>query len=166
MAPKTSSSAKRSSLVTQLIRPADQPFVNLARSMLKVGFLFSYHPERAYPAYDLSLAQVDVLVALADAGASGLTCSDIAGKTLITKGGITGILDRLEARGLVNRVPSRDDRRSVLVRLSPKGIEFFRKLYPEMARGNRALFERVFQPEQMREFGKLLDMLIEDLETR
>jgi MarR family 2-MHQ and catechol resistance regulon transcriptional repressor len=88
------------------------------------------------------------------------------GKTLITKGGITGILDRLEARGLVKLVPSRDDRRSVLVRMSPKGIEFFRKLYPEMARGNRGLFERVFQPEQIKEFRKLLDMLIEDLEAR
>ena len=63
MAPKISSSAERSSLVAQLIRHADQPFVNLARTMLKASFLFSYHPERAYQAYDLSLAQVDVLVA-------------------------------------------------------------------------------------------------------
>jgi MarR family transcriptional regulator, 2-MHQ and catechol-resistance regulon repressor len=167
MSPRTSRARElSSSLARQLIAPADRPFVDLARALVKGGFLFSYHPERAYQAYGLSLAQLDVLVVLANAGDPGLTCSDIAGKTLITKGGITGILNRLEARGLVRRVPSRDDRRSVLVRLSAKGMEFFRKLYPEMARRNRASFERVFRPEQVKEFARLLDLLIRDLETR
>ena len=167
MSPRTSRArALSSSLALLLIPPADRPFVDLARAFVKGAFLFSSHPERAYQAYGLSLAQLDVLVVLANAGDPGLTCSDIAGKTLITKGGITGILNRLEARGLVRRAPSRDDRRSVLVRLSAKGMEFFRKLYPEMARHSRASFERVFRPKQVKEFAKLLDLLIRDLETR
>ena len=65
---------------------------------------------------------MDVLIALARAEDASLSCSEIAERTLITKGGITGILDRLEARGLVKRIPSRDDRRSVLIRLSAKGL--------------------------------------------
>jgi DNA-binding MarR family transcriptional regulator len=83
---------------------------------------------------------------------------------LITKGGITGILDRLEARGLVKRFPSSDDRRSVLVRLSAKGVELFRKLYPELARSNRSILERAFKRDQMREFSRLLEVLIHSIE--
>ncbi|HTT75364.1 MAG TPA: MarR family transcriptional regulator [Candidatus Binataceae bacterium] len=166
MPQKPSSPAKQPSLAAQLSQPADQPFTELSRALLRVNFLFVNHPERAYHAYDLTLAQVDVLFALAHAESGTLTCSEIAEKTLITKGGITGIVDRLEARGLVKRIPSSDDRRSVLVRLSAKGIELFRKLYPELVRGNRTLFERAFRPEQLKEFSRLLGQLISVLEMQ
>jgi len=156
----------KNSLRSQATAPADLPFLDLSRALLKASFLFSNHPERALHAYQLSLAQMDVLSVLADAVDSGLTCSEIAERTLITKGGITGILDRLEARALVKRMPSRDDRRSVRVRLSAKGIELLRKLYPALAQSNRALFERELRPEQLREFAKSLDLLIRGLERK
>jgi DNA-binding MarR family transcriptional regulator len=165
MSPKRSELAERLSLAKQEIEADDQPFIDLARALLKAGFLFSNHPKRPYQAFDLNLSQVDVLAALANSGDASLSCSEIAEKTLITKGGITGILDRLEARGLVKRVPSRDDRRSVLISLTARGIELLRKLYPELVRGDRALFERAFRPEQMKEFSKLLALLIRSLET-
>ncbi len=160
MPPKSSET-----LVEHVTPPEDRPFIDLARALLKASFLFSNHPDRAYHAFDLTLAQVDVLMALGNADDTSLTCSEIAEKTLITKGGITGILDRLEARGLVKRIHSRDDRRSVTVRLSARGIELFGKLCPALARGNRALFEKVFHPEQHKEFGKLLTRLIRGLEN-
>jgi MarR family transcriptional regulator, 2-MHQ and catechol-resistance regulon repressor len=162
---KSSSSSGEPPVLKQVMQPEDQPFTDMARALLRAAFLFSNHPERPFQAYDLNLAQVDVLIALAGADEAGLTCSEIAGKTLITKGGITGVLDRLEARGLVKRVPSRDDRRSVHVRLSAKGVEFFRKLYPELVRSNRKLFGKAFKPEQMNELGKLLDQLVRSLEA-
>jgi len=73
--------------------------------------------------------------------------------------------DRLEARGFIKRMPSREDRRSVLVRLSAKGGEFFRKFYPELIRNNRALFEKAFRPDQLKELSKLLNLLIRSLEA-
>src|SRR5271170_360190 len=164
MMPKTSSPSERSSLAAQVVEPADQFYREVGRALIKANFLFSNHPDRTYLAYDLNLAQVDVLAVLANAGEANLTCSEIAEKTLITKGGITGILDRLEARGFIKRTPSRYDRRSVLVRLSAKGIEFFRKFYPELARNNRTLFEKAFRPEQLKEFSRLLNVLIRSLE--
>jgi MarR family 2-MHQ and catechol resistance regulon transcriptional repressor len=165
MMPKTSSPSERSSLAAQVVEPADQFYRELGRALIRANFLFSYHPDRSYQAYDLNLAQVDVLSVLADAGEASLTCSEIAEKTLITKGGITGILDRLEARGFIKRMPSREDRRSVLVRLSAKGGEFFRKFYPELIRNNRALFEKAFRPDQLKELSKLLNLLIRSLEA-
>ena len=161
-----SKASDKNSLRSQVTAPADLPFLDLSRALLKASFLFSNHPERALHAYELSLAQMDVLSVLADAVDSSVTCSEIAERTLITKGGITGILDRLEARGLIKRMPARDDRRSVQVRLSAKGIEFLRKLYPALARSNRALFERELRAEQLREFAKSLDLLIRGLERQ
>jgi MarR family transcriptional regulator, 2-MHQ and catechol-resistance regulon repressor len=166
MPSKPSIPAENNSLRSQVTATADLPFLDLSRALLKASFLFSNHPERAIHAYGLSLAQMDVLAVVADAVYSGITCSEIAEKTLITKGGITGILDRLEARGLVKRMPSRDDRRSIQVRLSAKGSDLLRKLYPELARSNRALFERALRPEQLREFAKSLDLLIHGLERQ
>ena len=166
MASKQSNPASQLSLAAQMTQPDDQPYLDAARALVKAGFLFVNYLERPCQSYDLTLAQMDVLSALAHAEGSSLCCSEIAERTLITKGGITGLLDRLEARGLVKRIPSRDDRRSVLIRLSAKGVELFRKLYPELTLFIRSLFEKAFRPDQMKEFGRLLELLIRSLETQ
>jgi DNA-binding MarR family transcriptional regulator len=164
MTPKPSPSGSPT-LIAQVTEPDDQSYIDAARALIKAGFLFPNHPTRLHREFDLNLAQIDVLVALADAGDAALTCSEIAEKTLITKGGTTGVLDRLEARGLVKRMPSRDDRRSVEVRLTAKGVEFFRKFYPQLVHGNRTLFNKAFRPEQLKEFIKLLGLLLRSLEV-
>jgi MarR family transcriptional regulator, 2-MHQ and catechol-resistance regulon repressor len=165
MTAKPSGTAKQTTLLAEVTEPEDQPFIDAARALIRVVFQFSNHPKSACQTYDLNVAQVDVLVALAGAPESTLTCSEIAEKALITKGGITGVLDKLEARGLVRRTPSREDRRSIPVRLTLKGVEFFRRFYPEKVRGKRSIFEKAFRPEQMREFSKLLNLLLRSLET-
>ena len=166
MPTRQSSPPRQPALAAQVIEAADQPFVDAGRTLLKAAFLFANHPERPYQKYDLTLAQMDVLSALARTDGDSISCSEIAERTLITKGGITGILDRLEARALVRRFPSSDDRRSVLVRLSAKGVELFRKLYPELARSNRSILERAFKREQLKEFSQLLETLIRSIERR
>jgi DNA-binding MarR family transcriptional regulator len=166
MPSKLHKQSPRASLAAQVTRPADQPFIDTARALLRASYLYSSHPDRPYLRHDLTLAQVDVLAALARAESETLSCSELAERTLITKGGITGILDRLDARGLIKRYPSRDDRRSVQVRLSAKGVELMRKLLPELAQSNRVLFERVFQPEQLQRFNELLGLLTRSLEDQ
>src|SRR5215469_15048274 len=103
--------SEKNSLRSRVTAPADLPFLDLSRALLKASFLFSTHPERALHAYKLSLAQMDVLSVLADALDSSVRCWKIAERPLITKGATPSTLDRLEARGLIKRMPSRDDRR-------------------------------------------------------
>ena len=50
-----------------------------------------------------------------------LTPGELVRQTMVTTGAITNRIDRLAERGLVNRRPTPDDRRSVTVRLTPKG---------------------------------------------
>src|SRR5712672_2872284 len=126
MPSKQSNQSKHLSLAAQVTETAEQPFVDAARALIKASFLFVNQTERPYQSYDLTLAQMDVLSALARTDGESISCSEIAERTLITKGGITGILDRLEARGLVKRFPSSDDQRSVLDGHTRNGLEQIR----------------------------------------
>jgi DNA-binding MarR family transcriptional regulator len=46
----------------------------------------------------------------------------------VTPSNITGIIDRLEEKGLVKRIRKQDDRRTVLIELTPKGLDFGQQL--------------------------------------
>ena len=157
-------SRSRKTLVAQVTKFADAQFIDTARAMLKASFMFFEQPGRPHASYDLTTTQLDVLSTLARSEADGMSCTEIAEHTLITKGGLTGLLDRLEARGLVERSPSREDRRRLVVRLSRKGVDLFGKLYPEQVRFYRSFFEDIFTPAQMKQFGRLLGRLIQGLE--
>jgi hypothetical protein len=50
MSQKPSAHAKQPSLVAQVTPPADQPFIDIARALLRANFLFSNHPAREYQA--------------------------------------------------------------------------------------------------------------------
>jgi DNA-binding MarR family transcriptional regulator len=70
----------------------------------------------------LSEGDYGVLVALRRAGAPGrLTPSDLARSQMMTSGGMTAAIDRLERKGLVTRVPNPNDRRGSLVELADQG---------------------------------------------
>jgi DNA-binding MarR family transcriptional regulator len=79
--------------------------------------------ERAYAAYGIGRPEFDVLATLRRSGAPHqLSPSALAGSMMLSSGGTTARLDRLEKAGLVARSPDPDDRRGVLVRLTPKGF--------------------------------------------
>lgn len=68
--------------------------------------------------------EFDVLAALRRAGEPHvLSPGALVTQTMVTSGTMTNRIDRLEARGLVERAPSPDDRRGVLVRLTDSGLE-------------------------------------------
>ena len=74
--------------------------------------------DRAAVDYGVSPAQARLLRALAE-GAP--TIGELATRLALDKSSTSGLVDRAEARGLVRRVPSQLDRRSVRVRLTVAG---------------------------------------------
>jgi DNA-binding MarR family transcriptional regulator len=162
---KISETANYRSLATLIAELETRPFVAAVKALLRAAFLFVNHPDRKYQAHDLSVAELDVLAVIAGAGVGGLNCSEIAGRTLITKGGITKVLDRLGTRRLVKRIPSREDRRSISVQLSAKGVEFCGALFPQIASEDQQIFERTFRPEQISQLSELLSVLVRTLEA-
>ncbi|KQP62674.1 MULTISPECIES: MarR family winged helix-turn-helix transcriptional regulator [Nocardioides] len=76
----------------------------------------------AFTAADVESWEFDVLAALRRAGAPyELSPGRLLRETLVTSGTMTNRVDRLAARGFVERSPDPDDRRGVIVRLTPQG---------------------------------------------
>ncbi|MFI7504820.1 MarR family winged helix-turn-helix transcriptional regulator [Streptomyces sp. NPDC049687] len=71
----------------------------------------------------ISHLMFEVLLILGRAGEPGLSMRAIAQEQVLTTGGATRLVDRMEAAGLVTRVESPADRRGKLVRLTPLGEE-------------------------------------------
>jgi DNA-binding MarR family transcriptional regulator len=71
--------------------------------------------------HGLSLADYDVLVALAEGPAGGLRMRELAGRVLLSPSGLTRRVDRLTARGLVARRLCPSDRRGSLAALTAEG---------------------------------------------
>lgn len=85
---------------------------------------------------DLSPTQYNVLRILRGAG-QGLSCGEIAGRMITRDPDITRLLDRLARRGLVSRRRKSRDRRTVLTRITPKGLVLVARLDEPVRRVHR-----------------------------
>jgi DNA-binding MarR family transcriptional regulator len=70
----------------------------------------------------MTLRWYDVLVQLEEAGGS-CRMSELAGRILASKSGLTRVVDRMEEGGLVRRERPQEDRRVVLVLLTEEGLD-------------------------------------------
>ncbi|GEP10472.1 MarR family winged helix-turn-helix transcriptional regulator [Methylobacterium gnaphalii] len=76
-------------------------------------------------ALGLSIPQFDVLSTLTEQ--EGLTQQDLAGRLYVTKGNVSGLIDRLVEAGLVERRAIPGDRRSHALHLTSEGSRLARK---------------------------------------
>jgi MarR family 2-MHQ and catechol resistance regulon transcriptional repressor len=81
--------------------------------------------------HDLTTTEFGILEALHHKGP--LLLGEIQRKVLVTSGGITYLVDRLVAKGLVTREPSPDDRRARYAVLTPEGERLIRSIFPAHA---------------------------------
>lgn len=111
----------------------------------------------------LTSPQFDIVATLGNT--AGMTFKELGSRTLITKGTLTGVVDRLQARGLVERMASPTDGRSTLVRLTQQGERIFREVFEPHLAFLAPAFESL--PECGRkELEKRLRQLREALEKR
>jgi DNA-binding MarR family transcriptional regulator len=90
---------------------------------------------------DLELWEADVLLTLRRAGAPyALTPGALLKAAMITSGAMTNRIDRLEAKGLVERSPGPDDRRSVRVQLTRRAHELIDEFFAEHIANEARLF--------------------------
>lgn len=142
--------------------PGKEPFLKVLRPLVETYFAFLGKSDRHIRSLGLTSPQFDVLVTLGDT--EGMTCKELSEKTLVTKGTLTGVLDRLAAKGLIERIPSREDRRAIFIRLTPKGEAAFKKVFPDQIYYMKPYFERALSATQMKELRSMLLQLKESLE--
>jgi MarR family transcriptional regulator, 2-MHQ and catechol-resistance regulon repressor len=80
-------------------------------------------------AVGLTPAQFDIVATLGNT--PGMTATELGEKTLITKGTLTGVVDRLVDRGWVERAAHASDRRCQIIRLTQAGEALFARVFPE-----------------------------------
>ncbi|HET9986547.1 MAG TPA: MarR family transcriptional regulator [Longimicrobiales bacterium] len=100
-------------------------FVVLARAETAV----ERHAAADAARHGLTLSEFAVLEALFHKGP--LLLGDVQRKVLVSSGGITYLVDRLERKGLVERRPCAEDRRAVWAALTPAGEALIRRIFPE-----------------------------------
>lgn len=79
--------------------------------------------EATYRKFGIGRAEFDVLATLRRSGQPSLTPTTLATSLMLSTGGMTGRLDRLERAGLVKRSPEPTDRRGLRISLTPTGRE-------------------------------------------
>lgn len=103
---------------------------------------------------DLSSTQYNVLRILRGAGEE-LPCGEIASRMVTRDPDITRLLDRLEKRGLISRRREAKDRRTVLTRITPDGLNLLAQL-DEPVRNAHAKQLGHLSRQQLRQLLELL----------
>ncbi|MGA7525388.1 MAG: MarR family transcriptional regulator [Acidobacteriaceae bacterium] len=116
---------------TRRFLPANAPSAEEALyiELVRTADRLSRGPAQLLREHDLSPAPYNVLRILRGAP-DGLLCGEIAGRMVTREPDITRLLDRLEKRGLIGRCREDEDRRRVLVRITPAGLALLSQLDP------------------------------------
>jgi DNA-binding MarR family transcriptional regulator len=120
----------------------------------------------AFAAHELEVWEFDVLAALRRAGRPYvLSPGQLLAQTMVTSGTMTNRVDRLEVRGLVQRLPDPADRRGVHVRLTPRGKEAVDAALADLLASERELLSSL-TGRQQEALSALLRQLVAPFETK
>lgn len=106
-----------------------------------------------------SLSWYDALLEIGKAGDAGLRPFELKDRLLLPQYGISRLLDRLVKAGLVDRQGAEDDGRGQIVRLTAKGQDTRRKMWPVYAASLVQSVEQHLSPEEAKELARLLKKL-------
>ncbi len=112
----------------------------------------------------LPLSWYDVLVQLQEAPDQRLRMTELAGAVLLSKSGLTRLVDRMCEDGLVERCPDPEDRRGRWVSLTAAGHARLRDAATVHVRGIRQHFIDQLSPEEAAQLESVLSNIVERAE--
>lgn len=110
--------------------------------------------ERLRVQFDVTLPQFDVMAAL-ERKPDGMTMTELSRFLMVSNGNVTGIIDRLVSDKLVVRQAPADDRRAIIVRLTPRGL----KEFTAIAKAHESWVDALLSEFGAAEAGTLIDHL-------
>ena len=110
---------------------------------------------------DLSAPQVHTILALGHEGA--LAMGDLARRVAVTEKTVTGLVDRLQRDGLVDRVRDAADRRVIHVALTPRGEVLSRRMDAEVLHALTRLLGQLDAADR-RDLFRIIEKLTKSLE--
>ncbi len=130
------------------IEPADVPSIEAMAALRLAGHELHQLTERWAERYGLSEGRLQVLLLLWRAPGHHMPLGALAESRHVSARNVTGLVDQLEADGLVQRVPDADDRRSVQAQLTEAGRSKIEGVWGEALR-NRISLVRGFSPAEL-----------------
>jgi DNA-binding MarR family transcriptional regulator len=111
-------------------RPFASPEEEAILAVQRTASVLDQAVAAALKPYGLSGTQYNALRILRGAGPAGLACQEISERMVTRDPDITRLVDRLEARRLIERTRSANDRRVVLVRIGEAGKKLLASIDP------------------------------------
>jgi DNA-binding MarR family transcriptional regulator len=109
--------------------------------------------------HNLPLSSYEVLLFLADARDGRMRMSELAQSVLLSRSGLTRLVDRLEREGLLKRQRCESDARGLFAEITPDGRRLFDEARRTHLDGVRALFLDRFSRAELRTLGGLWQKL-------
>ncbi|WP_231943240.1 MarR family winged helix-turn-helix transcriptional regulator [Hydrogenophaga crassostreae] len=103
--------------------------------------------QRLRTRFGTTLARFDYMAQL-NRYPEGLRMKVLSRYLMVTGGSVTGLTDQLVSEGFVTREEDPDDRRALVVRLTPAGVQQFEKMAAEHEEWLNTMFAGLGQPEQ------------------
>jgi DNA-binding MarR family transcriptional regulator len=121
--------------------------------------------------YGLTVPDFDVLATMRrQAGDKAINIRELQRSMMLSSGGTTKRLDRLEKAGHIERLPDPDDRRGVLIRLTSDGLALIDEILPAVTRAeNDVVSNAIDSDEERTRAADVLRRLLlaqEDLESK
>jgi DNA-binding MarR family transcriptional regulator len=144
------------------LRLLTPPELRAWRGMLRVHAALAKALDAQLEAtHGLQLSSYEVLMYLADAEDERMRMCDLASSILLSRSGLTRLVDRLQREGLLERVACDADARGAFAKLTPAGREKLRTARATHLAGVRAMFLDVFSPEELEALGGAWDRVLE-----
>jgi DNA-binding MarR family transcriptional regulator len=105
--------------------------------------------------HKLPLSSYEVLLFLADAPEGRMRMAELAESVLLSRSGLTRLVDRLEREGLLKRKPCESDARGYFAQITPQGRRLFDAARRTHLDGVRTLFLSRFSRDELRALGAL-----------
>jgi DNA-binding MarR family transcriptional regulator len=109
----------------------------------------------------LPLSSYDVLIELYEAPERRLRMHELARRVVLSRSGLTRLVDRLEAEGFLTRDRSGTDRRGAYAVITEQGIAALRRAWPVYAQGISQYFAQWLSPEEAQVFVSALERILQ-----
>jgi DNA-binding MarR family transcriptional regulator len=111
--------------------------------------------------HDLSLAEYDALLQLAEAPGRRLRMHQLADRVVLSRSGITRLIDRLVADRAVERTHCATDARGAEAVLTPAGLDRLRDASRTHLRGIARHFLEAIEPDDLSAVGRAMDRVLD-----
>lgn len=111
-------------------------------------------------AHGLQLTSYEVLIQLADAPEHKMRMCDLADSVLLSRSGMSRLVDRLERDGLLMRCACTHDARGAFACITEAGLELLAQARPTHVAGIRRRFLAEFGEDELRLLGAYWDRLV------